>query len=117
MDNIENVLDTTLKNLRDMIDTSIVIGEERVVGEDVIIPVCKVSLGFVSGGGEYGDAKKMKHIPSFPYAGGSSGGCNITPIGFLVVSQGKTKFIRLNGESEFEKILGIISHLKCPTNK
>ena len=109
MDNIENVLEITLKNLKGMIDTSIVIGEERRVEDSIIVPVSKVSVGFVSGGGEYGDDKKLKHITSFPYAGGSGGGCNITPIGFLILSSNKTKFVKVSGENELQQIASIVS--------
>lgn len=109
MDNIENVLEITLKNLKGMIDTSIVIGEEKRVEDSIIIPVSKVSVGFVSGGGEYGEDKKFKHLTSFPYAGGSGGGCNITPMGFLIISPNKTKFVKVNGENELEQIANIVS--------
>ena len=112
MEKVENVLESTLRNLKTMIDTSIVIGDERKIGEWIIVPVSKVSLGFVSGGGEYGDSKKLKHEPSFPFAGGSGGGCNITPIGFLAISPLKQKFIKVDSMTDIEKIISVISSFK-----
>ena len=109
MEKVENVLESTLKNLKSMIDTSIVIGEGRAFGEWTIVPVSKVSLGFVSGGGEYGDGKKAKKEPAYPFAGGSGGGCNITPIGFLILSSTEQKFVKVDNETDLEKIIGIIS--------
>ena len=50
---IESVMSATLENMRDMVDVNTVIGD-AVVTQDgsTVIPVSRVSFGFVSGGGE-----------------------------------------------------------------
>ena len=48
-----------------------------------IIPVSKVSFGFLAGGGEY-DSSKLPE-PELPFAGGSGAGVSVQPVGFLVV--------------------------------
>lgn len=59
---IENVMKTTMENLKEMIDVNTIVGDAVETAEGtVIVPISKVSFGFVAGGGEYkenGAAKK-----------------------------------------------------------
>ena len=51
---IEGLMRTALENIRDMVDVSTVIGEPIDAGSGLMmIPVCKVSCGFVAGGSEF----------------------------------------------------------------
>ena len=51
---ISGVMQTALENIKDMIDVNTVVGEPMVTGSgSTVIPVSKVSFGFVAGGGEY----------------------------------------------------------------
>lgn len=102
---VENVLENTLKNMKTMIDIDCIVGSPILQNEVCIIPISKVAVGFVSGGGEY-DAKKKKL--AYPFAGGSGGGCNITPIGFLVISGGNVQFVKVEAESNIEKVVDIV---------
>ena len=81
---ISGVMQTALENIKDMIDVNTVVGEPMVTGSgSTVIPVSKVSFGFVAGGGEYNlpqpDATR-------PFAGGSGAGVSMQPVGFLVLS-------------------------------
>ncbi len=81
---ISGVMQTALENIKDMIDVNTVVGEPMVTGSgSTVIPVSKVSFGFVAGGGEYilpqPDATR-------PFAGGSGAGVSLQPVGFLVLS-------------------------------
>lgn len=104
---VENVLEETLKNLKDIIDVNLIIGNSIICNETTVIPVSKVSVGFVSGGGEYANNKKVKKLFTLPFAGGSGGGCNIVPIGFLVVNNGSVNFIKVDDESNFKKFVDV----------
>jgi len=106
---VENVLEETLKNLRTIIDVDCIVGDSISNGDTTIIPISKVSVGFVSGGGEY-DSKKKKKIPYYPFAGGSGGGCNLTPIGFLVINKEKVEFIKITPENNIEKVIDIVDN-------
>ena len=60
---IENIMAATLENIRDMVDVNTVIGEPIPTSEgSTIIPLSRVSFGFVAGGGEYA----QKAQPSAP---------------------------------------------------
>lgn len=105
---VENVLENTLKNLKSMVDIDCIVGSPISQDGSCIIPISKVAVGFVSGGGEY-NTKKKKVV--YPFAGGSGGGCNITPIGFLVVTKDKVQFIKVEAESNVEKVVDIVKDI------
>ena len=107
---VENVLEQTLKNLRSIIDVDCIVGEPIKYDGATIIPISKVSVGFVTGGGEINN-KKCKKQFNYPFAGGSGGGCNLTPIGFLVVVKDKVSFLKVDCENNFEKLLDLAGNL------
>ena len=98
---IEKIMETALSRIRNMIDTSIVIGERIQVGEEItIIPISKVSVGFVAGGGEY----KQDNADT-PFAGGSGAGFSVSPIGFATVSKGKVSLSKIEPNENLEKLI------------
>ena len=59
---IENLMSTTMENIRDMVDVNTVIGDPvQTPDGSTVIPVSRVSFGFVSGGAEYGAGSKTLH--------------------------------------------------------
>jgi len=51
---IESLMTTTMENIRDMIDVNTIIGEPISTQDgSTVIPISRVSFGFVAGGGEY----------------------------------------------------------------
>ncbi len=81
---IENIMKTTMDELKRMVDVNTIVGEPLVSGDGtMIMPVSRVSLGFVSGGGEYGEGasilKKNDNVEvvddvKHPFAGVSTAG-------------------------------------------
>lgn len=108
---VENVLEQTLKNLRSIIEVDCIIGKAIKQEETTIIPVSKVTVGFVSGGGEYDTKDKKKNAFSYPFAGGSGGGCNLIPLGFLIISKDKVEFLKVDCESNMEKVIDIANNI------
>lgn len=81
---IGDLMQTTLENIKDMVDVNTVIGEPiPTVNGPTIIPVSRVSFGFLAGGGEY-DLNKLPETDT-PFAGGSGAGVSVQPVSFLVV--------------------------------
>jgi sporulation protein YtfJ len=120
MENIENMLEATLSQIKNVIDVDNVIGKP-IVADDMttIIPISKVSLGFVMGGGEYNESSPKVKITSFPYANASGGGVTITPLGFLVCGKDK-KFIptgKIEGNKWAELAKTALSALKGGKDK
>lgn len=111
-DSIYNLIDGAMEKIKTIVDSSTVIGE-KVETEDgtVIIPISKVTVGYVVGGGEYADLSARRVANHFPMAGGSSGGMSVTPVGFLIESNGEVKFINVENKSLYQTVLNMFNAL------
>lgn len=86
---IESLMTTTMENIKEMVDVETVIGDPISAGNGAtVIPISRVSLGFVAGGGEYAvkDAHRTPTDTALPFAGGTGTGVCVSPVGFLVVN-------------------------------
>ena len=80
-DSVDKLIDNTFAKLKDIIDANTIIGKTIKLSENVaIIPISKVSVGLVTGGGEM--PVKRKNLTSL----GSTTGFTLIPIGFLTIS-------------------------------
>jgi len=70
-----------------------------------IIPLTKVTMGFVSGGGEYNADLREKRDAEYPFSGGSGGGMSIKPIGFLVIKNQEIELIKIDAKTAIEKLI------------
>ena len=81
---ISDVMATTLQKLREMIDVNTIVGEPIHTADGLtLIPISLLSMGFVSGGSEFGKTPKTEGKNNF--GGGAGAGVKIEPIAFLVV--------------------------------
>lgn len=109
---IERLMASSMTRIKSLVDTDTIVGNPvKTVDGATIIPVSKVTLGFVTGGGEYSDTSGSKKVESFPFAGGSGGGVVVTPIGFLVDNGSAIKLMAFNGENAYDKILDLVPEL------
>lgn len=96
---IHNLIDVSLDNLHSLADVNTIIGKPIVTASGFqIIPFSKVTMGNVSGGGEYGDVKVVKEIDGMPFAGGSGGVVSMKPLGFLVDDGNSCRILRISDE-------------------
>lgn len=103
---IEQIMNSAVDRIKTMIDSQTVIGEPIVSGKQTIVPLTKVSVGFVAGGGEYSaDEKIIKQMQNYPFAGGTGAGACIQPIGFLVITADKIDLIKIDSKTPIEKII------------
>lgn len=95
----------TIEQIKSMVDSDVVVGKE-IYHEDgkIVLPVSKVSVGFVSGGGEYG--KENNKIA--PYAGGSGAGFSVIPMGLVVVDNGKVDYVKISQAEPLMKLIDIL---------
>lgn len=97
---IENVMTTTMTHLKNLSDVETVIGKPITLPDNsMLIPVSKVSVGFLAGGGEYSEQPPKKR-DVFPFATGSGAGVSVVPIGFLHTSITKSEFIPVKEEND-----------------
>ena len=91
---IDKILSTSNKLNNYGLDGNTVLGSPIYVGNDVIIPVSKITTFTLGGGGEYGEVKLFSKSSSHPFAGGSGALVNVSPAGFLIKSGNKFDFIK-----------------------
>jgi len=114
---IQDIIKTSLENIRTMVDANTVIGDPiNTNSGTTIIPISKVSMGFASGGLDYSgkDAKPTTSPSSKPqnFGGGGGTGLSVVPVGFLIVScDGDVKMINVGDKlpgDPVEQIIDII---------
>ena len=107
---INDIMNVAIEKIKSIVDTSTVVGVPFESKDGMlIIPLTKVSVGFVTGGGEYGtNGKGIKEIDKYPFAGGSGAGVSMYPIGLLSIKNNECKLIRVDEKSPYDKVLEII---------
>jgi sporulation protein YtfJ len=105
---------TTMEQLKEMVDVNTIIGDPVMTGGDtVIVPVSRVCLGFLSGGGEYcGKIKDKDHEQQeenrHPFAGTSVAGLNLTPMAFLTITGGVVRVLPAHYNSTLDRIIEMV---------
>ena len=112
---IDTMMQTTLESIRGMVDVNTVVGAPVMDQKGTtIIPISKVSFGFVAGGGEYAvEDGKQKPVPTdiFPFAGGTGAGVSVQPVGFLVVTDKQVKMLPAQTTGAMERMVELLPQL------
>lgn len=117
---IESLMTTTMENIRDMIDVNTIIGEPISTQDgSTVIPISRVSFGFVAGGGEYsthhtpvrGEIRPEKE--DMPFAGGTGAGVTVQPLGFLVTNQEQVRLLPAQSYAPVDRIIEMIPQAMC----
>ena len=86
---VPNMMEGMLHKIREMIDANTVMGTPVTTPDGTtVIPVSKVSIGFGGGGSDFATQKGGN-----PFGGGAGGGVKVTPVAFLVVSNGSVRML------------------------
>ena len=105
MENIEkktplnDLMDTTMDKIRDMVDSNTIIGEPITTPDGVtVIPVSRVSFGFGAGGVQCGPC------------GGAGAGVKVDPVAFLVVKDGLTRVmpVAIPAAATVDRVLDLV---------
>ena len=97
---INAVIETVMKNLNNLIDVNTVIGKPMKTDDGkTVIPVSKVTMGFMTGGGEYGEIKLFKKNDNMPFAGGSGAIVSIKPVCFLINDDKSYKILNVSNDN------------------
>lgn len=96
---INGLISSSLDNLNLLADVNTIIGKPIITASGFqIIPFSKVTLGNLSGGGEYGDVKVVKETDSIPFAGGSGAVVSMKPMGFLIDDGTSCRIMKITDE-------------------
>lgn len=89
---VKDLVTSAMGKIHEMSDANTIMGTPVTIdGGVTIIPVSKVSYGFASGGSDLPN-KAEKEL----FAGASGAGITVTPMGFLVVSNGEVQLLQMN---------------------
>jgi len=94
---LESLVDTLLSRLREIVASETVIGKPIETEDTMVIPITKISLGFMVGGSGNPEEQKKKNEGT-----GLGGGAMIEPLGVITIQKGEVKIHRLK-----EKISGV----------
>ena len=109
---VESLIESAMHNLHTLAEANTIIGEPVILPNGAeIIPISKVTCGYVVGGGEYNNLEKYKKTENFPLAGGSAGGVSITPIGFMVSTSKGVEFVDIENATAAENVLKIFANI------
>lgn len=109
---IENLMGTTMENLRDMIDVNTVIGDAIETKDgNYIIPISRVSFGFASGGSEIPNKDLEKPEDRFAFGGGSGAGVSVKPVAFLVLKGDSVRLLPVNQNNTYDRIVDNIPQI------
>jgi len=102
---VDSVINVAMERLKEIIDVNTVVGKPiKVDNNTTIIPISKVSAGFVAGGGEL-SVRNKKKTPKEPFAGGSGSGFSINPIGFLIIEKEGVKYVNCETKTPLDEIV------------
>lgn len=104
---VNKIMENTLEKMRQMVDTSTIIGDPIVTGDTTLVPVSKVSYGFTSGGTDL-PSKSNAEL----FGGGGGGGITIQPVAFIVIEKGKCRMMQINNyTSSADRAIAMIPEL------
>ena len=92
---ISDLMATTMAKIRDMMDANTVVGQPIEAGGVTVIPVCKISIGYGSGGSDFAQKNQKPENPN-AFGGGAGMGVSITPISFLVIRDGNVRMVSVD---------------------
>lgn len=89
---ISDLMSVTMDKIRGMMDANTVVGTPIEAGGVTVVPVCKISIGYGSGGSDFAQKSQKAENPN-AFGGGAGMGVNITPVSFLVIKDGNVRVV------------------------
>ncbi|MDD3401592.1 MAG: spore germination protein GerW family protein [Eubacteriales bacterium] len=101
-----------MSQLKQIVDVNTIVGAPVYAeGNSLVIPVSKVSFGFLAGGGEYSPSKVQKSLSeaeNLPFLGTSVAGVSITPKAFLCVKAGQASVLPAEYDNTLDRLVELI---------
>lgn len=102
---INQTIESTFKNLSNIIDVNTVVGKPIKTDDgEYVVPVSKVTVAVLMGGGEYGKVSIFNKESDLPYSAGNGAIISIKPCGFMIKEDNKYRLLSLS-EKPYEKLL------------
>ena len=102
--NLNEIIDTSLSRIKELANSETVVGDPiSLPNGTTIIPVCKVAIGYATGGLDF--PAKGNAPTATKFGGGGGSGITITPIAFLTISAtGATELLEIHTPSEADSL-------------
>ena len=114
---IEGLMTTTLESIRDMIDVNTVVGEPIATADGAtVVPISRVSFGFVAGGGEISPRTATPPAEP-PFVGGAGAGVTVQPLGFLVTGPDAVRLLPAQCYQPIDRVIELIPQLVAELKK
>ena len=109
MEDVENLVKTTLSEIEKVLSTKTVVGEPITVRDATLIPLITAGFGFGAAGGAGKGEAKQKGEGS---GGGTGGGAWVKPVAVIIVSKDGVKIEPIMGSmaSAMERLGETIPH-------
>ena len=107
---IDDLISNAFDKIKMIVDANTIIGEKLETKDGTfVIPISKVTVGYVVGGGEYADLSARRVANHYPMSGGSGGGMSVTPVGFLIEKDGEMQFVNVENKSLYQTVLNMFN--------
>ena len=114
MEDVENMVKTTLSQIEKVLSSKTVVGEPITVGETTLIPLLSVGFGFgAAGGAGMGDAKQANE----GIKGGTGGAGGMRPIAIIIIDKDGVRIEPIKSsvaaaiEKLSEKVPGVVEKI------
>lgn len=108
---VNELVENSVRDLSKLVNVDTVMGTPILTASGVqIIPVTKVTMGFLSGGSDIGETKVIKEKESVPFAGGSGAVVSLKPAGFLLDDGKNCRYIHA-GDDPLDNLIDKASDL------
>ena len=113
---IENIMQSSMEHIKALADVNTVIGSPIITEDNtMILPVSKVALGMLVGGGEYIAASVPKKSTveiecsgNYPFIGTSTLGMSLTPLAFLAVTEGNVRVLPAKQDCSLDRLIDML---------
>ena len=123
MHSIENIIESSIEQIKRMVDVNTVIGDAVTTADGtMLLPVSRVCIGFATGGGEYEAGDKRSRCArssensgisdaNYPFSGATAVGMSLKPLAFLSVEQGNVRVLPAAPESALDKLADLVPQM------
>ena len=106
---VNDLIESSLEKIRELAGTETVVGDPIYTPQGtLILPVSKISMGFATGGIDYGKKSKSPDKESKKpnnFGGGGGTGVSVTPVAFLILSaEGKIDLVPITDAKNIDAI-------------
>lgn len=103
---VNDLIEGSLAKIRELTGTETVVGDPIYTPNGtLILPVSKISMGFATGGLDFGKKKDPEGKKPNNYGGGGGTGVTVTPVAFLILSpEGKIDLIPVTDAKNIDTV-------------